>query len=164
MGSRTFVDRHCYYFADGSRAAVRDYCFSYCYKEMNPEREYGKALGILEERRRVLTDAVIRSNIERADVTTKEYKELFDISEAVRIAWEARQVLRRKCGMCKIYHDNVPEDSRLAWCDNAVRFVTDRSKKAVNCPVFKLRPAPMPTALQARMAGEMVDDGKEAQS
>ena len=90
--------------------------------------EYGKARGIANERLGILNDATIRTNIECGALDRKEYKELYDIDEAIRDAWEKRTACRawmpvkeRKCVNCKYYAlkgtDYPCRDCVIADCD-----------------------------------------------
>lgn len=91
--------------------------------KMTPEQkaffEYGKARGIANERLGILNDATIRTNIEYGALDRKEYKELYDIDEAIRDAWEKRTACRRKCGQCAHFSPDewgIGKDGCLKRC------------------------------------------------
>ena len=86
--------------------------------KITPEKKailaYGKARGKVEERLSILNDATIRANIECGELDRKEYKELYDIDEAIRDAWKKRAACRawnppegRDCRNCKYFR--LPE-------------------------------------------------------
>lgn len=69
--------------------------------KLTPEQkafyEYGKARGILKERK----DLMISMEGEfDAAIYYPEYRELYHIKEAIRDAWQKRAACRIKCGQC----------------------------------------------------------------
>lgn len=69
---------------------------------MNREREYGKALGLIKERKECLIEM---EGYAEYVYQRKAYNELWNIDDLIRDAWKKRAVCRRRCVECVIYHE-----------------------------------------------------------
>lgn len=106
---------------------------------MTPEQkafyEYGKARGILKERKEGMISAEGEYD---AVVFYHEYRGSYHIEEAIRDAWQKRAASRMTCAECETYRNELKDSYGTIWCDY-INAYTRGKNKCVGCPFFQPR-------------------------